>query len=141
MLSLKEKNKMIELELQAKFDNFIKLRENIFYFLESNNVKSSIISEILIVAEEIFTNIIRHSYEGESSDFIFVKISIEDDTFILRFMDSGKQVESINIPDSLSQIKGKVGGLGLYLIKKLSDSYIYLSDGKWNINEVKKKIN
>jgi hypothetical protein len=56
-------------------------------------------------------------------------------------MDSGKQVESINIPDSLSQIKGKVGGLGLYLIKKLSDSYIYLSDGKWNINEVKKKIN
>ena len=141
MLSLKEKNKMIELELQAKFDNFIKLRENIFYFLESNNVKSSIISEILIVAEEIFTNIIRHSYEGESSDFIFVKISIEDDTFILRFMDYGKQVESINITDSLSQIKGKVGGLGLYLIKKLSDSYIYLSDGKWNINEVKKKIN
>lgn len=132
---------MIELDLDAKFNSFIKLRENIFYFLESNNVKSSIISEILIVAEEVFTNIIRHSYGGESSNSIFIKISIEDDLLILRFLDSGKRVDNINIPDSLSEIKGKVGGLGLYLIKKLSDSYVYYNDGDCNINEIRKKIN
>lgn len=131
---------MIEIELEAKFDNFVKLRENIFYFLESINCKSSIISEILIVSEEIFTNIVRHAYGGECNNFIFIKIYLVNNELVVRFLDKGKPFENIEVPDSLAEIKGKIGGLGLYLIKKLSDSYNYYREGDFNINEVKKII-
>ncbi len=131
---------MIELELEARFENFVKLRENIFHFLESKNVQSSLISEVLIVAEEIFTNIIKHSYMGECSKVIYIKIFLEGNYFVLRFLDYGKKAENLNIPESLGQIKGGIGGLGLYLIKKLSDSYLYYNDGGMNINEARKKI-
>lgn len=131
---------MIELELPARFDNFIKLRENIYYFLLSYNCPNNILSEILIVAEEIFTNIIRHAYKKECLEKIKININIVEDIFTLRFVDKGDEFKDIKIPETLSQIKGKVGGLGLYLIKKLSDSYRYLRDGEFNINEVTKKI-
>ncbi len=131
---------MIDIELEAKFDNFVKLRENIFYFLESYNCPNTVTSEVLIVAEEVFTNIIKHSYLGECLKKIFIKISMVDNILILRFMDDGKAFCNIHIPDSLADIKKKIGGLGLYLISKLSDSYKYYRNGNWNINEITKKI-
>lgn len=129
---------MISIELQAKFDNFIKLRESLFYFLESYRCISSVISETLIVAEEIFTNIIRHAYKKECSEFIYIEIKIINNILIMTFKDRGAKFENIKIPDSLSDIKEEIGGLGLYLISKLSDSYDYRREGDWNINEIRK---
>ncbi len=131
---------MVELELEAKFDNFVKVREHLFYILENNGCSNDIKSEIYIIAEEIFTNIIRHSYNGECSKSIFIKIEVIGNILNLKFMDFGKIFENIKIPKSLSEIKGEVGGLGLYLIYKLSDQYNYFREGNININEVKKRI-
>jgi len=131
---------MIEIELQAKFDNFIKLRENLFYFLESYNCPNGVRSEIFIVTEEIFTNIIKHSYNGQCDKIINIKMTMIDDIFTLRFIDEGRIFGKIVIPESLSEIKGEIGGLGLYLINKLSDSYSYRREDNKNINEIKKKI-
>lgn len=131
---------MINIELQAKFDNFIKLRESLFYFLESYRCKSSVISETLIVAEEIFTNIIKHAYKKESSELIYIEIKVINNILIMTFKDRGTKFENIKIPRSLSEIKEEIGGLGLYLISRLSDSYDYRREGEWNINEIRKYL-
>ncbi len=131
---------MVEIELEAKFDNFIKLRENLFYFLDSHNCPNETRSEIFIIAEEIFTNIIKHAYGGECQKIIYIKMFMIGNIFNLKFVDDGKIFNKIEIPQSLFQIKGKVGGLGLYLVSKLSDSFDYYRQGDKNINEIKKRI-
>ena len=124
---------MVSLELDAKFDSFIKLRESIFYYLQKFNFSNNSVSEVLLVAEEIFTNIIRHSYKGECNEPIYVTFYVSNSTLYMTFKDKGEKVEELKIPNSLIELQGKVGGLGLYLISKLSDSYGYKHSENWNI--------
>jgi len=131
---------MVSLELDAKFDSFIKLRESIFYYLQKFNISNNSVSEVLLVAEEIFTNIIRHSYKGECNEHIFVTFYVSNSTLYMTFKDKGEKAEELKIPNSLIELQGKVGGLGLYLISKLSDSYGYKHSGNWNINFIEKDL-
>ncbi|HNV44223.1 MAG: ATP-binding protein [Spirochaetes bacterium] len=131
---------MVSLELDAKFDSFIKLRESIFYYLQKFNISNNSVSEVLLVAEEIFTNIIRHSYKGECNEPIFVTFYVSNSTLYMTFKDKGEKAEELKIPNSLIELQGKVGGLGLYLISKLSDSYGYKHSGNWNINFIEKDL-
>ena len=131
---------MVSLELDAKFDSFIKLRESIFYYLQKFNISNNSVSEVLLVAEEIFTNIIRHSYKGECNEPIFVTFYVSNSTLYMTFKDKGEKVDELKIPNSLIELKGKVGGLGLYLISKLSDSYGYKHSENWNINFIEKNL-
>ena len=131
---------MVSLELDAKFDSFIKLRESIFYYLQKFNFSNNSVSEVLLVAEEIFTNIIRHSYKGECNEPIYVTFYVSNSTLYMTFKDKGEKVEELKIPNSLIELQGKVGGLGLYLISKLSDSYGYKHSGNWNINFIEKDL-
>ncbi len=131
---------MVSLELDAKFDSFIKLRESIFYYLQKFNFSNNSVSEVLLVAEEIFTNIIRHSYKGECNEPIFVTFYVSNSTLYMTFKDKGEKVDELKIPNSLIELKGKVGGLGLYLISKLSDSYGYKHSENWNINFIEKNL-
>ncbi|MBP7030049.1 MAG: ATP-binding protein [Spirochaetes bacterium] len=131
---------MVSLELDAKFDSFIKLRESIFYYLQKFNISNNSVSEVLFVAEEIFTNIIRHSYKGECNEPIFVTFYVSNSTLYMTFKDKGEKAEELKIPNSLIELQGKVGGLGLYLISKLSDSYGYKHSGNWNINFIEKDL-
>ena len=131
---------MVSLELDAKFDSFIKLRESIFYYLQKFNFSNNSVSEVLLVAEEIFTNIIRHSYKGECNEPIYVTFYVSNSTLYMTFKDKGEKAEELKIPNSLIELQGKVGGLGLYLISKLSDSYGYKHSGNWNINFIEKDL-
>jgi len=131
---------MVSLELDAKFDSFIKLRESIFYYLQKFNFSNNSVSEVLLVAEEIFTNIIRHSYKGECNEPIYVTFYVSNSTLYMTFKDKGEKVDELKIPNSLIELKGKVGGLGLYLISKLSDSYGYKHSENWNINFIEKNL-
>lgn len=131
---------MVSLELDAKFDSFIKLRESIFYYLQKFDFSNNSVSEVLLVAEEIFTNIIRHSYKGECNEPIFVTFYVSNSTLYMTFKDKGEKAEELKIPNSLIELQGKVGGLGLYLISKLSDSYGYKHSGNWNINFIEKDL-
>jgi anti-sigma regulatory factor (Ser/Thr protein kinase) len=131
---------MVSLELDAKFDSFIKLRESIFYYLQKFDFSNNSVSEVLLVAEEIFTNIIRHSYKGECNEPIYVTFYVSNSTLYMTFKDKGEKVEELKIPNSLIELQGQVGGLGLYLISKLSDSYGYKHSGNWNINFIEKNL-
>lgn len=84
-----------------------------------------------LIIEEIFVNIVNYS-KSEN-----VKINVERDSdksiILLEFIDDGIQFnpvekEEVKLPDSIEN--AEIGGLGIHLIKNISDSMKYYYDGK-----------
>lgn len=129
------------LDLDSNFAMFVRLRESILQFLSRSLVSDEKISEVLIVAEEIFTNIIKHAYNRTEGNPIIIEMELEDGGKLrMTFYDKGIPRDDLTIPQSLEQLKGKIGGLGLYLIGKYSDMFEYSNRDGWNIHCVEKHI-
>ena len=97
------------------------------------------INEIEIAAEEALVNIFRYAYQGQEGD---VEISCKAEhgrTFIIEIIDAGMPFNPLSVsePDiTLDVGERQIGGVGVFLIKKLMDDVIYRRDGDKNILEL-----
>lgn len=121
-----------KLTLPADNENLYKMID----FLKSNMDKYGISSQkqfnLISAVEEIFCNIASYAYEENGE--VIITTFVEDEIFNVQFADSGKKYNPLKNedPDIASDLKDrKIGGLGVFLAKKLSDkiSYTY-EDGK-----------
>lgn len=86
------------------------------------------ISKIILAVDEAVTNIIKHAYHYKIDGEILVSIEFIDNKFSVTLIDKGIHFNSSNIPEpDLKKYysERKVGGLGMYLMKKLMDEVIY----------------
>lgn len=97
-----------------------------------------------IAVEELFVNIASYAYESESGKAV-VQVSVHDDPLSVEitFIDNGKQYDPLAKTDpdtTLSANQRKIGGLGIFMVKKSMDDVIYeYKDGK-NILTIKKNL-
>lgn len=91
------------------------------------------INKIILAVDEACTNIIKHAYKYSTDGEIVVKASFDNKKFAITLIDKGDHFNSNIIPNpNLKEyIKEKrIGGLGMFLMKKLMDEVVYsnLSD-------------
>jgi sigma-B regulation protein RsbU (phosphoserine phosphatase) len=90
---------------------------------------------IVLAADEAATNVIRHTYHGESGHPIFLSAEIRDGHLHLRLRDRGAPVDTAALRGrALEDIKP--GGLGLHLLSTVFDlvEHSVLSDGnEWHL--------
>ncbi|MDR3295046.1 MAG: ATP-binding protein [Clostridiales Family XIII bacterium] len=100
--------------------------------------------QIDLAVEEIFVNIARYAYGSEGGDAVVSYELMEDPLRMrIRFQDEGVPYNPLlkEDPDiSLSAEKRPVGGLGIFLVKKLMDQMEYRRENGRNILTVTKKI-
>lgn len=119
---------------------------NVLDFIEEQAEKSGLsfkaINQMKIAAEEIFVNICNYAYDKDGGE-IEISIYDQDSCFYICFSDSGKEYDPLSKEDpdiTLSAEERNIGGLGIYMAKKLSDGISYeRKDGK-NILILEKKI-
>lgn len=85
---------------------------------------------MISAGEEIFSNIASYAYAPEENGTIKIKTFVKNDKFYASFSDSGRPYNPLDKkdPDISQDIKNReVGGLGVFLAKKLTDeiSYVY----------------
>ena len=88
-----------------------------------------------LAAEEVLTNIIRHGYIDTSHGKITIRISVHLDRLKIVFIDQGVSFDPgmVNNPDIIQYIdKGKKGGLGIFMIRRLMDEFYYAITEKGN---------
>ena len=98
--------------------------------------------QIRVAIEEIFVNIAHYAYDGAtgSADVIF---EINDDTLSITFRDSGKPYNPLEKADpdtTLSAEERNIGGLGIFMVKKLMDSVSYINRDGQNILTLTKRL-
>ena len=103
----------------------------------------SILNSLNLVVEEAFTNIVSYGYDDDLEHI--VELQLERDSGELRILiaDDGHEYDPTARADpdiSLGADDRPVGGLGIYLIRKIMDSVEYRRAGNKNQLSMTKKI-
>ncbi len=94
-----------------------------------------------VAVDEIFSNIARYAYNPETGGAT-VRVAVGEDVTI-EFEDSGVAYDPLAADDpdvTLSAEEREIGGLGLFMVKKMMDAVKYRRDGNKNILTIKKKL-
>ncbi len=84
--------------------------------------------KIILAVDEACTNIIKHAYKYSPNGNIIISIKFADPKFEISITDEGNHFNPASIPEpDIKEFykQKKVGGLGMYLIKKLMDEVQY----------------
>ncbi|MDB4539244.1 SpoIIE family protein phosphatase [Saprospiraceae bacterium] len=120
--------------------NEIKELNKVIDFFESfaseNHMAFAITQKFNIVLDEILSNVISYGYEDDKSHKIDVEFKIENFKLVITIVDEGIPFNPFrnDPPDTmLSLDERNIGGLGIHLIKNLSDEYNYQRQADKNI--------
>lgn len=81
-----------------------------------------------LVIEELVTNCIKHAYDDASRHMIEFVLSIAEQTLTIIAVDDGREFDPSRIPSpDISQPLSQrpIGGLGIHLLREMTDSMSY----------------
>ena len=139
----KDCNYIKEKEFKADKKELSKVMDFVTKELEKQNCNSKTINNITLAIEEVFVNIASYSYK-EKNGTCLLKINFDGNrTFNFIFEDSGIKFNPLDSKDpdiSLKVDERDVGGLGIFLTKKIMDKIDYKYEDNKNIVTISKKI-
>ena len=124
--------KEFELTIDSKLENLTRISEFMTETMSHYNIHNSKdIYAVQLSVEEAFTNIIKHAYSNKSEGIIVIRCMLSKlgDKFIVNIMDWGKAFDPTIVPkpDTESSMnERKVGGLGIFFMKKFMDEVKYV---------------
>ena len=132
-----------ELTLDATIENVETVTDFVNAQLEDFGCPMKVQMQIDIAIDELFGNIAHYAYGGETGSAT-VRLELQEDprAAVITFIDSGVPFDPLKSDDpdtTLSAQERKIGGLGIFLVKKVMDetSYEY-KDGSNRFTMVKK---
>ena len=110
---------------------------------EKHNISSKKQFNLITAAEEIFANICDYAYVGPNKGKAEIRTYINKGLYYVEFSDKGRRYNPLKVkePDLGADLsKRKIGGLGIYLAKRMSDRILYAYKGNRNILTIGIKI-
>lgn len=105
-------------------------------------ISSSVRNQIMVAADEIFTNIATHAYPQSSGTVeTAVEFNAADQNLTMTFSDSGVPFDPLEIAEpnvNLPPEERPIGGLGIFLVRKFMDSVEYRCENERNILVLRK---
>ncbi len=126
---------LLNIKLPAKLENLGRWMEAVSECARELGFDQKKIGKIELALEEALVNICKYSYPEEPGD---AEVNCKQDNrrFIIEIIDSGIPFDmtSLPAPDLSSGIeKRKIGGLGIFLIKRMVDEVKYRRERNCNI--------
>ncbi len=134
-----------ELTVPARIDSLPQLTDFVDAELDKVNCQSDTRSQINVAIDEVFGNIARYAYpNAEGNATLRIQINRSKTEITLTFIDSGEPFDPLKVeePDTeLPARQRKVGGLGIFMVKKTMDEIGYEYKDGQNILTIKKNLN
>jgi len=141
-VSKKNNNKLI---VQSRTENLSKIRDFVSNKASETGMSNDEVENIMLAVDEACTNIIKHAYKSFPDGEIIIKVEHNSDKLLITIVDYGNSFDPLVVPDpDLPKYykDGRVGGLGMYLMKSLMDDIKYKTvPGKYNQVLLSKRIN
>lgn len=114
----------------AKFDFLDEIREFVAGIAREAGFTEKEVYSIQLATDEAASNIIEHAYQGVKNGQIEISCKFQNSSLTITLRDWGKlfdpsKVAQPNLKADLSD--RKIGGLGIYLMRKLMDEVRYES--------------
>ena len=129
------------IELRSRSDECNRL----FEFLDENlgqlPVSREFRHDLKLACEELLANIINHGYNESTENTIGLELAAEDGTVRITFTDTGKAFNPLarEAPDTLNDLSE--GGVGILLVRSLTDEQHYQRREGLNVLTVTKHYN
>ncbi|MCR5451117.1 MAG: ATP-binding protein [Lachnospiraceae bacterium] len=112
--------------------------------LDARGCEEAITMQIELCIEEVFVNISSYAYNPEIGDAeIRCEVSGDPLEVTIQFLDGGVPFNPLAKPDadtSPEATMNRIGGLGIFLVKKMMDKVDYEYDEGKNVLTISKKI-
>jgi anti-sigma regulatory factor (Ser/Thr protein kinase) len=144
-----------EFIVEAKMENLDAVKAFITGELEASECSMKLQTQLALVVEEIFVNIAYYAYSQEAwvnssqskrssteDGKVTIRIAVGDEV-IIEFEDNGKPYNPLEKDDpdiTLDAEKREIGGLGIFLVKKMTDTMEYRYENNKNIMMIKKAV-
>ena len=128
---------MSELRLPARVENLKEFMRFVSDFAKAEGFSPKRIQEIELATEEALINIFNYAYPDDETGEVEVRCRMEDlSSLAIDILDTGKpfDIQAVPEPDlTLDISERKIGGLGIYLIKKMVSGIRYRREAGSNI--------
>jgi len=116
-------SRVFELSVDADLENLKEVRSFFNHAGESLGVEKNTLGDLCLVVDEAVTNVILHGYEGRDG-VVSVQVERDEDAVVICIRDKAKFFDGSHV--KTPQLKAGLserafGGMGVYLIKKLTD--------------------
>lgn len=135
---------MRKADFPAQFQYLDEIRDFVAEVARKGGFNEKEIYSIQLSADEAASNIIEHAYEGVTDGKLEITCEMKDGLLTIVLRDHGKPFDptSVRPPDLKADLsERKIGGLGIYLMRKLMDEVRYesVSNGGNTLTLTKRK--
>ena len=119
---------MDSVQFSANFEYLDEIREFVGNIARSGGFGDKDIYNIQLAADEAASNIIEHAYEGVKNGVLEISCGMRDGAIMIIMVDHGESFDpsAIPLPDLKADLsERKIGGLGIFLMRKLMDEVHY----------------
>lgn len=127
---------MRELKLDSVLENVNVVLDFVNIEFEVKNYSKKFKSEVAIAVEEIFSNIAHYAYNPDIGEVV-IRVSSDDMlTLSVELEDVGAKFNPLENTDpdiTLSAEDREIGGLGIFMVKKMMDEVAYRYENGKNV--------
>lgn len=121
---------MRKVKFPAQFQYLDEIRDFVAEIARRGGFSDKEIYSIQLAADEAASNIIEHAYEGVTDGELEIACGMKGDLLTIVLYDHGQPFDpaSVRPPDLKADLSDRqIGGLGIYLMRKLMDEVEYES--------------
>ena len=134
----------LRLTLSPRLSDLTSVRNKLDRYLREGSLPDTLRCTLLVVAEEILTNIVHYGCCDDTSDTIEVKVNQENAVVHMEFIDSGKPFNPLKEAgrETAGQLVDnlELGGIGVRLIRELTNHLEYTRKAGRNHFQITKHI-
>jgi serine/threonine-protein kinase RsbW len=119
---------MKNVQFAAKFEYLDEIRDFVGDIARAGGFSDKDVYNIQLATDEAASNIIEHAYENISDGVLELSCGMRGDVITIILIDHGESFDpsEIPLPDLKADLSDrKIGGLGIFLMRKLMDEVHY----------------
>jgi sigma-B regulation protein RsbU (phosphoserine phosphatase) len=139
---ISERNSL-EMSIAADIAEIARIHQATEKFSGETTIPAAATQKMNIILDELLNNTISYGFDDPKGHEIHVNIELNDDHITLKIIDDGIPFNPFTHSDpdtSLSIDERAIGGLGVMLVKKLTDSQVYHRLSDRNVNTLTIKL-
>lgn len=119
---------MKSVQFTAKFEFLDEIREFVGAIARNGGFSDKDVYNIQLATDEAASNIIEHAYENRPDGILDLSCGVKGDVITIVLIDYGEPFDpsEVPLPDLKADLSDrKIGGLGIFLMRKLMDEVHY----------------
>ncbi|HAR94354.1 MAG TPA: hypothetical protein DCR97_00075 [Deltaproteobacteria bacterium] len=121
-----------KLGIESSLENLSVINTFVFEVMKQAKIDAAVVPKVLMAVDEACTNIVQYAYP-EGKGFIRLACWLDHDDFVISIEDEGTPFNPCSVPSpelDTNLDDRKVGGLGIYFMRKFMDEISYKYDLK-----------